>query len=120
MPRFDYQAMTKTGSVVTGTLEAGNSTELTSKLKGSGYYPMSVSEVVVEEKRRIPGLRLGGRVKQSEVEFFSYQLATLINSGVQLIRALRVASEQVTNVTLRDAIDQIRYDVEHAVRCMTL
>lgn len=113
MPRFDYQAMTKTGSVVTGTLEAGNSTELTSKLKGSGYYPMSVSEVVVEEKRRIPGLRLGGRVKQSEVEFFSYQLATLINSGVQLIRALRVASEQVTNVTLRDAIDQIRYDVEH-------
>lgn len=113
MPRFNYQAMTKTGSVVSGTLEAENSIELTSKLKGSGYYPMSVSEVVVEEKRRIPGLRLGGRVKQSEVEFFSYQLATLINSGVQLIRALRVASEQVTNVTLRDAIDQIRYDVEH-------
>jgi type II secretory pathway component PulF len=113
MPRFNYQAMTKTGSVVSGTLEAESSIELTSKLKGSGYYPMSVSEVVVEEKRRIPGLKLGGRVKQSEVEFFSYQLATLLNSGVQLIRALRVASEQVTNVTLRDAIDQIRYDVEH-------
>lgn len=113
MPRFNYQAMTKTGSVVSGTLEAENSIELTSKLKGSGYYPMSVSEVVVEEKRRIPGLKLRGRVKQSEVEFFSYQLATLLNSGVQLIRSLRVASEQVTNVTLRNAIDQIRYDVEH-------
>jgi len=113
MPRFNYQAMTRTGSVVSGTLEAESSIELTSKLKGSGYYPMSVSEMVVEEKRRIPGLKLGGRVKQSEVEFFSYQLATLLNSGVQLIRALRVASEQVTNVTLRDAIDQIRYDVEH-------
>ncbi len=113
MPRFNYQAMTKTGSVVSGTLEAESSIELTSKLKGSGYYPMSVSEVVVEEKRRIPGIKLGGRVKQSEVEFFSYQLATLLNSGVQLIRSLRVASEQVTNVTLRDAIDQIRYDVEH-------
>lgn len=113
MPRFNYQAMTKTGSVVSGTLEAESSIDLTSKLKGSGYYPMSVSEVVVEEKRRIPGLKLRGRVKQSEVEFFSYQLATLLNSGVQLIRSLRVASEQVTNVTLRNAIDQIRYDVEH-------
>ena len=113
MPRFDYQAMTRTGSVVTGTLEAENSIELTSKLKGSGYYPMSVSEAVVEEKRKIPGLRLGRRVKASEVEFFSYQLATLLNSGVQLIRALRVASEQITNATFRSAIDQIRYDVEH-------
>jgi len=113
MPRFNYQAMTKTGSVVSGTLEAENSVELTSKLKGSGYYPMSVSEAVVEEKSKISGLKFGRRVKPSEVEFFSYQLATLLNSGVQLIRALRVASEQITNTTFRDAIDQVRYDVEH-------
>jgi type II secretory pathway component PulF len=74
---------------------------------------MSVSEAVVEEKGKLTGFKLGRRVKANEVEFFSYQLATLLNSGVQLIRALRVASEQVTNPTLRSAIDQIRYDVEH-------
>ena len=113
MPRFNYQAMTKTGSVVSGTLEAENSAELTSKLKGSGYYPMSVSEAVVEEKHKGSLLKFGRRVKSSEVEFFSYQLATLLNSGVQLIRALRVASEQITNAGFRNAIDQVRYDVEH-------
>jgi len=113
MPRFSYQAMTRTGAVVTGTLEAESSVELVSKLKGSGYYPMAVSEEVAEEKHRFPVLRFGHRVRSSEVEFFSYQLATLLNSGVPLIRALSVASEQVTNVTLRNAIDQIRYDVEH-------
>jgi len=113
MPRFSYQAMTRAGAVVTGTLEAESSTELVSKLKGSGYYPMDVTEEVAEEKRRLPVLRFARRVKSSEVEFFSYQLATLLNSGVPLIRALSVASEQVTNVTLRNAIDQIRYDVEH-------
>jgi type II secretory pathway component PulF len=113
MPRFSYQAMTRTGGVITGTLEAENSTELVSKLKGSGYYPMSIAEDIAEEKSRISFLRLGKRVKASEVEFFSYQLATLLNSGVPLIRALSVASEQVTNATLRNAIDQVRYDVEH-------
>lgn len=105
--------MTSAGVVVTGTLEAENSTELVSKLKGSGYYPMSVSAAVTDEKRKLPVFRFGGRVKSSEVEFFSYQLATLLNSGVPLIRSLSVASEQVTSVTLRNVIDQIRYDVEH-------
>ncbi|MFC1712093.1 type II secretion system F family protein [Candidatus Poribacteria bacterium] len=113
MPRFTYQAMTGTGGVVTGTMEAVSNAELVAKLKGSGYYPMSVSEEVIEEKSRFSLLRLGRKVKAGEVEFFSYQLAVLLNSGVQLIRSLSVASEQVTNPTFRNAIDQIRYDVEH-------
>ena len=104
MPRFNYQAMTRAGAVVTGTLEAESSAELVSKLKGSGYYPMDVSEEVAGEKRRLPVLKIGRRVKSSEVEFFSYQLATLLNSGVPLIRALSVASEQITNVTFRNAV----------------
>lgn len=113
MPRFSYQAMTRTGGVVTGTLEAANSAELVAKLKGGGYFPMSVSEEVIEEKGRFSLFRFRRRAKASEVEFFSYQLAVLLNSGVQLIRALSVASEQITNPTFRNAIDQIRYDVEH-------
>ena len=113
MPRFNYQAMTRTGGVTTGTLEAENSTELIAKLKGSGYYPMSISEETAEVKSRFAGIRLRRRVKASEVEFFSYQLSTLLNSGVPLIRALSVASEQVANVRLRNIIDQVRYDVEH-------
>ena len=113
MPRFNYQAMTRTGGIVNGTLEAESTVELVSKLKVSGYYPMSVSEEGAKEKRRLSVLKRSRRVRSSEVEFFSYQLATLLNSGVPLIRALSVASEQITNITFRNAIDQIRYDVEH-------
>ena len=114
MPRFDYEAMTSAGNTVTGTLEAATSAELVSKLKGSGYYPMSVSKAVTEGKLKVPAFRIGRKkVKASEVEFFSYQLATLLNSGVQLIRSLSVASEQINNVAFRNAIDQVRYDVEH-------
>ena len=113
MPRFNYEAMTRTGAVVTGTMEADSTTELVSKLKGSGYFTMSMSEEAAAGKRRIPLLKSGRRVKAGDVEFFSYQLATLLNSGVPLIRSLSVAGEQITNVTFRSAVDQVRYDVEH-------
>lgn len=114
MPRFKYQAMTKTGTLVTGSLEADNSNELIYKLKSSGYYPMDVVPEVEEEKEsKIPLFKFTRKVKASEVEFFTYQLSTLINSGVPLIRALSVATEQVSNPRLRSAIDQVRHDVEH-------
>ncbi len=113
MPRFNYQAMTRTGGMVSGTLEAESSAELVAKLKGSGYYPTDISQEVLEEKGRLSALKIGGRVKSSEVEFFSYQLATLLNSGVPLIRSLSVASEQINNINFRSAVDQIRNDVEH-------
>ncbi|HGE72962.1 TPA: type II secretion system F family protein [Candidatus Poribacteria bacterium] len=113
MPRFKYQAMTKSGSVVTGSLEAENPTDLISKLRASGYYAMDVSPDVAEEKRKIPFISFMRRVKASEVEFFSYQLSTLINAGVRLTRALAVATEQITNPIFRDAVDKVRYDVEH-------
>jgi len=113
MPRYDYQAMTNSGSIINGTLEADSSADLISKLKGNGYYPMSVSEETTELKGRLGRRRLGGRVKSSDLEFFTYQLATLLNAGVPLIRSLSVASEQISSVNLKKAVDQVRYDVEH-------
>jgi type II secretory pathway component PulF len=114
MPRYKYQAMTKAGSVVSGTAEADSTNELIARLKGSGYFPTEVSlDKVEEKKQRISFLSFLHKVKASEVEFFSYQLATMVNSGIRLIRALSVATEQITNVMFRDAVDQVRYDVEH-------
>ncbi|MBD3180982.1 type II secretion system protein GspF [Candidatus Poribacteria bacterium] len=114
MPRFIYEAMTNSGNVVNGTMQAESSNELIAKLKVNGYFPMTVEEEKIEEKKsRLPSFRLGKKVKASDLEFFSYQLATLLNSGILLTRALSVASEQVNSNYLRNAIDQIRYDVEH-------
>ena len=36
MPRFRYEALTTTGTVVTNTQEASSKAELVSKLKGDG------------------------------------------------------------------------------------
>jgi type II secretory pathway component PulF len=77
-------------------------------------FPIRITEEGGEEERR--GLRipfLEGRVKASEVEFFSYQMATMLNSGVPLSDALGIVIGQVRDRTFKRVLGQVREDVEH-------
>ncbi|MBT5710753.1 type II secretion system F family protein, partial [Candidatus Poribacteria bacterium] len=57
-------------------------------------------------------VHFGDPIKPQAVEFFTFQLSTLVNSGVPLDRALTVCSEQMENVDLRRVVEKIRHDVE--------
>ena len=52
MPRFRYEALTTTGTVVTNTQEASSKAELVSKLKVMGYWPTSIVEDSAETQDR--------------------------------------------------------------------
>ena len=115
MPRFRYEALTNTGTVVTNTQEASSRAELVSRLKVMGYWPTSIVEDTAETQGRT-GIQipfLPTRIKSAEVEFFTYQMATLINAYVPLSRALGVTLEQITSVELKRVVEQVKYDVEH-------
>ena len=115
MPRFRYDALTTTGTAISNTEEANSKGELVSKLKAMGYWPTSiVEESAAAEKKQgfqIPLLRR--RIKASEVEFFTYQIATMINAYVPLPRALTVTLAQITNPELLRIVEQVKHDVEH-------
>jgi type II secretory pathway component PulF len=114
MPRFRYEALTSTGNVVSNSQEANSKAELVSNLKTKGYWATSIIEEnasEIEEKRLQISL-FGGRIKAAEVEFFTFQLATLINAHVTLPRALGIALEQISNPGLRRVVEQVKVDVE--------
>ena len=114
MPRFRYEALTSTGNVVSNTQEANSKAELVSNLKTKGYWATSIIEEnasEIEEKRLQISL-FRGRIKAAEVEFFTFQLATLINAHVTLPRALGIALEQISNPGLRQVVEQVKVDVE--------
>ncbi|MBM3216285.1 type II secretion system F family protein [Candidatus Poribacteria bacterium] len=110
MPRFAYEATTAAGQVMHGTMDATSPSDLIARLRGMGYFPTHIEEAAPEVKRR---LRLGTGIRAKEIEFFTLQMATLVNAGVQIDRALRVCGEQMPNPYLRQVVEQIRYDVEH-------
>lgn len=115
MPRFRYEALTSTGNTVSNTQEANSKAELVSNLKTEGYWATSIVEETASEmqEKRFQFSLFRGRIKASEVEFFTYQMATLINAHVTLPRALGITLEQISNLKLRSVVEQVKYDVEH-------
>jgi type II secretory pathway component PulF len=115
MPRFQYEAITYTGATVNNTLEADSKAELIAQLRQMGYWPTQVVEEGEALETKAKQLFSFGtrKIKSAEVEFFTYQLAALVNAHVALPRALEVTLEQIANPELNRVISQVKYDVEH-------
>ena len=118
MPQFQYNAMEPGGQPVNGTIEASQIQEAIAKLKGMGYFITSISPArgsgvstkkgtgksatpakTATAKKSAKGMSIGlslgpQRIKPKELMIITRQLATLIGSGLPLLRALRVLREQ--------------------------
>jgi len=116
MGQFQYNAMESGGKPITGTIEAGQMQEAVSKLKGMGYFVTSISPAKgsavkkaakekpaaaaskpAGKKSKSAGINLSfgpQKIKTKELMIITRQLATLVGSGLPLLRSLRVLKEQ--------------------------
>jgi type IV pilus assembly protein PilC len=112
LSKFDYQVRDKTGKLITGQLEADNQAAVAAKLTSMGYAPIKIDQVKengLQMEINLPG---SNRVKLKDLAIFSRQFATMISSGLSLIRALSILHEQTENKKLAETIDDIRSRVE--------
>ena len=110
---FDYKVRDRSGKLVQGELEGDSMALVVGKLREMGYLPISVtpkSKVSLNAEIKIPGLT--NRVKLAEVAVATRQLATMIDSGLSVVRALSVLSTQVENKELARVLSEVRIDVE--------
>jgi len=113
LSKFDYQVRDRTGRLISGQLEGDNQAAVATKLASMGYAPVRITEVNeqgLNREIRIPGL--GDRVKLKDLAIFSRQFATMITSGLSLIRSLSILHAQTSNKKLAEVIDEIRGQVE--------
>jgi type IV pilus assembly protein PilC len=109
---YVYRVRDKDGRLLEGTLEADSTTLVANRLQAMGYLPVSIerqrgSKLHLELK--VPGM---GRIKGKDIAVFSRQFATMINSGLSLIRALNILGEQTENPKLKEIVSEVRTDVE--------
>ena len=107
---YAYKVRDKSGNLVTGTLVADNERLVLERLREMGYTPLEVGK----EKK---GLNLEinlrpAKIKLKEVAIFSRQFATMVNSGLPILRALSILSDQVSNKELAKTLTLVRNDVE--------
>jgi type IV pilus assembly protein PilC len=109
---FNYSVRDKSGKLVSGTLDAENSAAVANRLKAMGYSPVSINEANAGLKKEIKIPGFGNKVKLKDLAIFSRQFATMVNSGLSLLRALTILTEQTENAYLARIIGEVRNDVE--------
>lgn len=112
---YSYKVRDKAGKTVEGTLEADNEELVRAKIREMGMTPVEIKKAGggLQMEIRIPGL--SDRVKLKEIAVFSRQFATMINSGLSLLRALNILASQTENKALEEIIKSIARDVEQGV-----
>jgi len=109
---YEYSVRDRLGKVVSGKLDAESESAVATKLKQMGYAPLNISKhrAGVKTEIKIPGL--SGRIKLKDLAIMLRQFAVMINSGLSLLRALTILSEQTENKELARILGEVRNDVE--------
>jgi type IV pilus assembly protein PilC len=111
MPQtYDYKVRDRTGSMVTGQLAGDSETLVLQRLREMGMTPVEVKKAGTGMKMEI-NLR-PGRVKLKQIAVFCRQFATMVNSGLPILRALSILADQTDNKELEKVLVQSRTDVE--------
>lgn len=115
---FAYKVRDGSGKLIEGTLDADNGTLVATRLRSMGYVPIEIAarsgaSGAMKKDLHLPGM--GGRVPLKILALFSRQFATLINSGLTLIRALAIMEEQTEQPALAKVLTDVRLQVERGV-----
>jgi type IV pilus assembly protein PilC len=110
---YEYKVRDRAGAMKTGTLDAESPTQVAAKLKQMGYAPVSITQANqgMQKEIKIPGFGKP-KVKLKDLAVFSRQFATMVNSGLSLLRALNILTEQTENKELARVIGEVRNDIE--------
>ena len=110
MPMFRYTAKERTGRAVNGVTEAVDQKALIDALRKQELVIISVKEEKKKEKMQFSA-KFGSKIKLGELVLFSRQMATMIDSGIPLVQALEILSEQIENRGFRAIIVEVKKDV---------
>src|SRR5215210_5940636 len=109
MALYAYKALDQQGEIVQDKTEGSGTMAVASELRKQGLMVIDVKEQSVAQKDILAPFK---GVRLADLVVFSRQLATMINAGLPIVRALYVLSEQTENQKLKDVVVAVRKNVE--------
>src|SRR3954451_17438136 len=109
MSTYVFKAMDLTGAKASGEVEAESKQIVSDQLKQRGLIVLDIADKHASKELSIGFLN---RIKPGDLTIMTRQLATMVNSGMTILRALYVLEAQTENEKLVAAINSVRKDVE--------
>lgn len=112
MAVFRYEGRTPSGEARKGTVEARDQASARAQLRDLRIQPTTLEENTGWSRSiELPAMFKAG-VKTRDLVIFTRQFATMIDSGLPLVRALEILCEQSENAALRTQLKVIKGKVE--------
>jgi type IV pilus assembly protein PilC len=110
---YTYKVRDRRGALITGEIVGESQDLVLAKLREQHYIPLEV-------KAKSGGLKrefhiLPQKAKLKDLSVFSRQFATMVNSGLPLLRTLAILEEQTESKYLAKIVGEMRLDVEKGV-----
>ncbi|MCF7957888.1 MAG: type II secretion system F family protein [Phycisphaerae bacterium] len=115
MANYHYEMKQNSGQVVSGVINAPNSSAAAQMIRAQGGYVLSLSEEVNKKVKGLSSLlevnvQRGPNAK--DVLNFTNQLAVMIKAGISIRAALDAISDQVENIKFKAILQKIKQNVE--------
>ncbi len=111
MPLFQYKAASLAGQTEQGELEAKDVAAAIERLQAQGFIPIRVTAAVARPAGGLAWRRRGARLSGEALGNITRELATLLNAGLSLDRALDILINLAASDTARTLLTRVRDDV---------
>lgn len=111
MALYSYEAYGKDGKKIKGVIDAPSQTSVKELLSKQGLYVISVKSTTQEATGSFWQRWFRGSIKPKDRILFTKQLAVLLKSGIPLLEALELLTEQFTG-SLRGIVVTIKDDIK--------
>jgi type IV pilus assembly protein PilC len=109
MAVYTFKALDLTGAAAKGEVEAESKQAVAEQLKERGLVVVDIAAKYRSKELTLNGMQ---RVGAKDLAVASRQLATMVTSGMSILRALHVLENQTQSKLLRDTIGLVCKDVE--------
>ncbi len=115
MAMYKYKARDQEGKVVSGKISADNEPLIVAELRKRNLIILTIEEdkeSATQKKTGQPKVVGGKKVKPEDLVIFTRQFATMIDAGIPILQALEALGDQTSNPTFKQAVADIREDIQ--------
>ena len=112
MSTYVFKAMDTAGAKASGEVEAETKQAVADQLRQRGLIVLDIAD---KGGSKEINLSFMGKPKATDLTILTRQLATMVNSGMTILRALYILEGQTENKQLAETIGEVRKDVEAGI-----
>lgn len=112
MPKFNWEARTRTGGTQKGVIEAATVDVVEAQLKKYGFSNITIKAESKGLGFKLPKFGGGPKINEKDLVVFTRQFSTMIDSGLPLVQCLEILASQQENKGFQDILYKVKESVE--------